>query len=86
MGNNHFGQLGDGSQYNTENTFQPVVGGKGYAEAFTYAGYTCGLKLDGTLNCWGSNPPGDKFGNCTSGTSLTPVAAAVVNGPPEFPS
>ena len=61
-GLNNNGQLGDGTktdrhaptQVGTANTWQSIA----TSDAFFMSGYTCGVKKNGTLWCWGDNQNG----------------------------
>lgn len=51
-GLNANGQLGDGTT--TDRPFPvPSAPGRKYASIFAGPNYTCGLKADGTMECWG---------------------------------
>ncbi len=74
-GNNSFGQLGDGSQFN-RTTPVDVVGLTSGVQAIvaggSYVYYTCALTKIGGVKCWGSN----EFGQLGDGTQTehhTPV-------------
>jgi alpha-tubulin suppressor-like RCC1 family protein len=65
-GNNHYGQVGDGSSI--ENLHTPVnVAGLAYGVAAISAdgGHTCALLARGVLECWGNN----KYGQLGDGTA-----------------
>ncbi|MFN3827130.1 MAG: RCC1 domain-containing protein [Micavibrio sp.] len=70
------GGLGDGS---TSGSYDPVqvIGGAVWSTiSVTYHYdyfYGCGIKLDGTLWCWGSNNSGQTGQGTTSGETLTPA-------------
>jgi alpha-tubulin suppressor-like RCC1 family protein len=75
-GNNFSGQLGDGSAPNGQLTPVPVTGGHQFQALVLGDVHTCGLRLDGTAWCWGSNANGRVGDNTTVAQRVTPVAVA----------
>ena len=76
-GDNHYGQLGDGSQVSSST---PVtVAGLNNATALV-AGlrHTCALRADHTVTCWGGNETG-QLGNGTDTDASSPVAVTGIN-------
>jgi alpha-tubulin suppressor-like RCC1 family protein len=73
-GQNHAGQLGDGS---TDNDATPVAvaGELRFLQVSAGVSYTCGVTTDNRAYCWGQNAFG-KLGNGTTTLSLQPVAVA----------
>jgi alpha-tubulin suppressor-like RCC1 family protein len=70
-GNNHGGQLGDGT---TERRLTPVaVTGLTNIVAISAGGFTCAIVNDGTARCWGGNVYGG-LGDGTTETRHTPVS------------
>ena len=85
VGLNSKGQLGNGSQINSQtpvdvsgltNVIQVASGGR--AE-FSGNSHNCALKNDGTVWCWGTNDQG-QLGDGTTTLRTTPVQAAGVSG------
>ena len=54
-GQNHVGQLGDGTQ-EARSSPRPVAGGDRFRTLSLAGGVTCGLTLSDELLCWGSGP------------------------------
>lgn len=71
-GNNHFGQLGDGS--NNDSAVPVDVEGytSGVTAVQTGRGYTCILTNSGGVKCWGYNRSGE-LGDGSNNDSFTPV-------------
>jgi len=66
-GNNHNGQLGDGSSTNKNSKpVQEKLNVKTWDSASTGFGHTCGSRTDGSLWCWGHN----KYGQLGNGKNL----------------
>lgn len=59
MGNNTYGQLGDGTTTNKA-TPQTVPGLSGVKEIYAGSGYTC-ARTSTVLKCWGSSPAGSSL-------------------------
>lgn len=72
VGNNDFGQLGDGST-NGSNVPVRVRGGHAFTTLALGAGFSCGVRTDGAVYCWGDNSTG-QLGDGTSFDSSVPVA------------
>jgi alpha-tubulin suppressor-like RCC1 family protein len=71
-GNNHRGQLGDGSLTNRDVPV-PVVGlASGVASVAAGSDHSCALLLDGSVQCWGGNATG-QLGDGTSDDHTTPA-------------
>ena len=77
-GSNNVGQLGNGTKSAMTPTPTAVAGASTFESlSLTATGqYVCGLRVDGTAYCWGSNALG-QIGDGTVGTQrLTPTAVA----------
>jgi alpha-tubulin suppressor-like RCC1 family protein len=75
-GDNAFGELGNGTNTNTN---VPVAVSGGYTFAVVSAGYgqTCGVATPGaTYYCWGNNDEG-QVGNGTNTNTNVPVAISL---------
>ena len=77
-GDNHYGQLGDGT--NTQSSVPVPVTGITTAIAIS-AGYrhTCALLADKTVQCWGDNHYG-QLGDGTKTQATTPVSVSGIDG------
>jgi alpha-tubulin suppressor-like RCC1 family protein len=73
-GQNHAGQLGDGTSGN-DSTPVAVAGGLRFLQVSAGVSYTCGVTTDNRAYCWGENAFG-KLGNGTTTASPKPVAVA----------
>mgnify|MGYP002621977476 CR=1 FL=1 len=74
-GGNEAGRLGDGT---TTNRYTPVsVSSQAplWSSVSAGSGHTCGIRVDGTLYCWGYNATG-QLGDGTQTPRLTPVLVA----------
>ena len=74
-GDNTYGEVGDGTSNNRRLTPVQVKGLDNVTAVAAGQGYTCVLRANGTVWCWGTGVFGE-LGNGTSGTtagSLTPV-------------
>jgi alpha-tubulin suppressor-like RCC1 family protein len=74
-GDNTYGEVGDGTSNNRKLTPVQVKGLDNVTAVAAGQGFTCGLRANGTVWCWGNSLFGE-LGNGTSGTtagSLTPV-------------
>ena len=73
LGNNDYGQLGNGTGGEDRSLIPVQVLGITDATTITTAEYhSCALHQDGTISCWGANR-GGQLGNGTSEDSLVPV-------------
>src|SRR5690606_13348977 len=77
-GDNHSGQLGNGS-YDDSDVPVNVVGLTNVVAITAGGEHTCAVLDDGTARCWGDNFAGD-LGNGGGGTSSSPVAVAGLSG------
>ena len=76
-GANGFGELGDGS-FDDKAAPVPVTAlGSDVIQVTVGSSYTCALKRDATLWCWGKNGSG-QLGNDTTTGSSTPTAVAAL--------
>lgn len=57
-GNNHYGELGNGSLESSSVPVQESTEGEDWVEVSARSGHTCALKTDGRLFCWGDNSYG----------------------------
>jgi len=71
-GNNFSGQLGDGTTTNNPVPVQVSGHTTDWATVSPGQGYTCAVKTDHTLWCWGWNPDG-QLGNGSTAGSPVPV-------------
>jgi alpha-tubulin suppressor-like RCC1 family protein len=72
-GRNYYGQLGDGTSYNTRSTpITTFAGGTNWKQVASGYGHTAAIKTDGTLWTWGSNYDG-QLGNNTTTNRSTPI-------------
>ncbi|TCS39780.1 RCC1 domain-containing protein [Reinekea marinisedimentorum] len=71
-GRNIEGQLGDGTNDNATETAVTVSGLNDATSVISGAGYSCAIKADGSLVCWGYNLDG-RLGNGTTENSNVPV-------------
>jgi len=84
VGRNNYGALGDNT---TTTSLLPVqtlgVGGSGYLTGLKHVSsgndYSCAVKTDGTVYCWGINGYG-KLGNNNTTTQLIPVQVVGAGG------
>jgi alpha-tubulin suppressor-like RCC1 family protein len=72
-GENDYGQLGDGTTTNRY-AAAPVVGLDGAMVIAAGGAFTCALKSDGTVWCWGLNSEIGQLGDRTMVDRSTPVA------------
>ncbi|MGI9598063.1 MAG: RCC1 domain-containing protein, partial [Acidimicrobiales bacterium] len=84
-GDNHFGQLGDGTNTdsNTPVAVRAVNGGgelTGVKQISSKGAYTCALLTDGRVNCWGANFSGALGDGTTLNRSAQVVVQAVGGG------
>lgn len=75
-GNNEAGELGDGTQ-SARQSPTAVIGGATYTElsGSVFQLHTCGLRPDGTADCWGENVSGE-LGDGTTSPHDAPIAIA----------
>lgn len=76
FGANGSGQVGDGTTSNRSSP-TPVAGGAAdWTAVDSGANHSCGIRLDGSIHCWGANARGQIGDNSTNtATSPTPVSA-----------
>jgi alpha-tubulin suppressor-like RCC1 family protein len=78
-GNNHYGQVGDGSEVENQRRPMWVAGLTGGVKAITAdGGQTCALTDRGLVMCWGNNKYG-QLGDGTAEDRKLPVAVAGLN-------
>lgn len=75
LGNNTYGQLGDGSASASAVTPVTVSGIVGATAVAAGASHSCALLQSGLMQCWGNNNRG-QLGNGSLSTSRLPVAVA----------
>ena len=75
-GSNYAGELGDGTMTNRHVPIEAAVLGGGVVSASPGDAYTCAIKNDGSLWCWGLNDNG-ALGNGTLEDSPVPVRVEV---------
>lgn len=81
MGNNDFGQLGNGDNTKAaQNTPVQIQGGLSFSQLAASTQHTCGLTTSGTVYCWGSNANGRLGQPATTTESLVPVQVSGVSG------
>jgi alpha-tubulin suppressor-like RCC1 family protein len=73
-GSNTFGQLGDGTTFDSLVPIQVIALGGAVAEVSTGDTFACARKTDGTLWCWGAGYLGDG----TSNGSFAPLAVTAL--------
>lgn len=73
-GENHNGQLGDGTT-SDRSTPAVVTGGLAFADLAIGDGHTCGVTTTGAAYCWGFSANG-AFGDGSTGVHLEPTPAA----------
>jgi alpha-tubulin suppressor-like RCC1 family protein len=86
-GDDFYGQLGDGSIGGIQTSLAPVIASSNSSalladvkQITTGIDYSCALKTDGAVLCWGSNRYGQLGDpNIPVGTQTNPVPTAVVN-------
>jgi alpha-tubulin suppressor-like RCC1 family protein len=71
-GNNERGELGVGAFFVAANTPQQVGTDSNWASLSAGSYFTCGLRIDGTLWCWGSNLFGELGSGTGTGAANTP--------------
>ena len=71
-GLNNFGQLGDGTTNERHTPSVNVLGGHKYMSIASGIYHTCGLLVNGSVNCWGSNGMG-QLGNGITDDKWAPV-------------
>lgn len=69
-GDNHWGQLGDGTTSNRSSPV-PVAGNYRFADLAAGDAHTCGVTDDGRVMCWGDN-----FSHAVTGAENTPTVCA----------
>lgn len=69
-GENYDGQLGRGFPSGPELTPMPILGGGAYAQISAGRFFTCGVRSDGSLWCWGKNELG-QVGVASSAIEIT---------------
>jgi alpha-tubulin suppressor-like RCC1 family protein/AraC-like DNA-binding protein len=74
-GSNVTGQLGDGSNSNSQSLPQSVTGGLSFSVIRAGYGHSCAIRTNGSAYCWGANNFG-QLGHGSGGTSRNPVAVA----------
>ncbi len=76
-GENHYGQLGDGTFSDARDRVRPgaVVGGLEFVQLSLTGAHTCGVTTDRRLYCWGMNFYG-QLGDGSSQHQSSPVAVA----------
>jgi alpha-tubulin suppressor-like RCC1 family protein len=57
-GSNSNGRLGDGTTTGSLNTPKLIDGANTYKKVYAGGSYTCGLRMNGDLYCWGHNNRG----------------------------
>jgi alpha-tubulin suppressor-like RCC1 family protein len=72
------GELGDGTTTSNATPVAVTGLGSGVAEVSAGWGFTCAVKTDGSLWCWGWNQYG-QLGNGTTTDSSIPVRASIAN-------
>lgn len=83
-GSNKDGQLGRGSEEGLGQEWSffepaPVSGGKSWSHVDISGGHVCGITIDSTLYCWGSNDRG-QVGNADDSTWVVSAPTAVAGG------
>jgi alpha-tubulin suppressor-like RCC1 family protein len=81
-GENHYGQLGDGTFGTDRVRPAAVLGGLQFVQVSLSGAHTCGVTTDRRLYCWGFN----FFGQLGDGSSLHQHAPVVVAGGRQFRS
>lgn len=76
-GNGEFGQLGNSSNADSQVPIQEYTAAGDWAFVATGYRYTCALKTDGRVFCWGWGEAG-RLGNDSNSDSLTPVQEATL--------
>jgi hypothetical protein len=77
-GDNHFGELGDGTTRNTKRPTR-VAGLSGVVQVATGDYHACALTSAGAVKCWGDDEEG-QLGDGTKKSSNRPVAVAGLHG------
>ena len=73
-GTNTNGQLGDGTSGTFRQVPTAVSGGGLWKHVEAGQNYSCGIKSDDTVHCWGANTYGATGQNTAAGNTLTPAA------------
>ena len=77
-GSNWFGELGNGTAYQSHYPPVPVSGGHAFVDITVGDGFVCGLEGTGAAYCWGDNSTGQLGQGVVGGADSVPVA--VVGG------
>lgn len=72
VGNNSFGELGNGTSKDSYKAAIPVQGGLTFVSLSAGDGHTCGVTVHFSVYCWGSGRDG-QLGNGLEADSLVPV-------------
>ncbi len=72
-GENDYGQIGDNTSGTNRLIPTAISGGGRWKQVNTGLYYSCGIKSDDTLHCWGRNTDGRTGQNTTTGNTLVPA-------------